>query len=60
MTPSERRKKENEELLKRWRSGSNLSRCGIEDTWWPPRSIIKKDENALKLLFDEDDDGLRR
>lgn len=47
------REKHNREVLERMKTGDPLQRYSSEASWFPPRPIVKKDENALKLLYKE-------
>lgn len=47
-----KRKKINEDILKRLKSGENLQ-DDASKTWFPPRPIIKKDANKVKELYGE-------
>jgi hypothetical protein len=46
------RKHHNDELLARFYRGESLAVVSPQSTWFPPRPIIKKDENALEVIFD--------
>lgn len=46
-----KRKRHNEELLKRMAAGDSLKSHDSEASWFPPRPIIEKDEVALKRLY---------
>lgn len=41
----------NAEVLKRFRAGETLSLLPPSVTWFPPRPIIKKDQNLVRALF---------
>lgn len=40
----------NEEIIKKMKNGEDLATCNLQDTWFPPRPIIKKDKTALGFL----------
>lgn len=50
----DRRKKENDELLRKMRDGESLMHTKTSSTWFPPRPIIKKDLKEQKRLFLEE------
>lgn len=43
-------KEDNERVLGLMRDGKNLSMIPPSKTWFPPRPIIKKDENHLSVI----------
>ncbi len=45
------RKKHNREIVQRMKSGETLHRYNAQSSWFPPRPIIKKDEEAIKSLY---------
>jgi hypothetical protein len=47
----ETRKKANEELLRKMKSGESLKMVSVQSTWFPPRPIIKKNEDKIKELY---------
>jgi len=47
----ETRKKANEELLRKMKSGESLKTVSVQATWFPPRPIIKKDGDKIKELY---------
>lgn len=49
----EKRKKMNEDILKRLKAGENLQDSAAK-TWYPPRPIIQKDPDKIKKLYGED------
>jgi len=49
----EERQKRNKDIVERMRNGDQLSSFKAESSWFPPRSIIKKDEKALQFLYDK-------
>ena len=51
----ERRRRENADLLARYRAGEKLARIDATATWWPRHPPIKKDEAALRKLYGKDD-----
>jgi hypothetical protein len=48
------RKKKNEDLLRRMRAGEDTRLYSPQDTWFPSRPVIKKDEKLVKALFSSD------
>jgi hypothetical protein len=54
-TPSQRRKRENADLIKRMKAGESLARIPASATWFQPRPVVKKDQRAITKLFGEDD-----
>ena len=55
MTPEER-KVHNKRVLEKMKRGESMSTSTLKDTWYPDRSkgVIKKDPEAVKLLYGED------
>lgn len=51
MTPEEKRKAKNDDLIRRMREGEDLKLYNASDTWFPPRPIIKKDQSLVDKLF---------
>ncbi|MBI2601929.1 MAG: hypothetical protein HYW48_02640 [Deltaproteobacteria bacterium] len=49
-----RRKKRNEELIKRMRRGDVLHTYDAQTSWYPPRPVIKKDKKELARLYGEE------
>jgi hypothetical protein len=47
----EKRKAKNEDLIRRMRAGESLALVKQTDTWFQPRPIIQKDQEAIKKLF---------
>ncbi len=56
MTLEERRREENARLIKMMREGEGFSMVSTKATNFPPRKIIEKDKNALRVLFKEEKD----
>ncbi len=52
MTSEIARKKRNEEIIRKMKSGESLAAMSTEASWFPPRPIIKKDKDALEVLFE--------
>ena len=50
----EKRRKHNEDLIRRFKAGMNILNYSAEDTWFPPREIIKKDKEKVKQLYGEE------
>lgn len=50
-----RRKKKNEDIVKRMREGDTLSSYNSQNIWFPPRPVIKKDKNAMKIIHNDID-----
>lgn len=46
-----KRKQANYELIQRMRAGSPLQRFSAQQSWFPPRPIIKKDRRAVARLY---------
>lgn len=46
-----RRRKENADLMRRWREGSNLCHTDLNAFRWAPRPMIKKDERDMARLY---------
>lgn len=42
-----RRKKNNQDIVKRMREGDSLTSFNSVGSWFPPRPVIKKDKNAM-------------
>lgn len=55
MTPEERRRKENADLIERMKRGEQLSLIDQQASWWPPRPIIKKDWEIIRKLAEDKD-----
>ena len=51
---AEKRKKKNEDLIKRMKAGETLSSFNAQASWFPPRPDIKKDAKIIKELFEEE------
>ncbi len=45
------RKKHNEQLIRRMKSGEPLWSYDSKASWFPPRPIIEKDPEAIKRLY---------
>jgi len=50
----EKRKKHNDDLLRRFKKGENILNYNSSDTWFPPRPVIKKDKDLVKKLYGDD------
>ena len=51
MTKEEKQRKEqNAYVLFLLKNGMSATTVSPEDTWWPPREIIKKDKEALQFI----------
>ena len=55
------REKHNEDILERMKSGESLQRYSAQDSWYPPRPVIKKDRNAISMIYKkcESTDGFK-
>ena len=49
-----RRKKRNDELIKRMKHGDVLHTYDAQASWYPPRPVIKKDKKELTRLYGEE------
>jgi hypothetical protein len=49
------RKIENDEILRKMKTGESLTHTKPSSTWFPPRPIIKKDLKEQKRLFTEEE-----
>lgn len=58
MTPAQRRKAENDELIERWKKNECQAVVSREAMAFPPRPIIKKDFAAIKKLYSDDQPAL--
>jgi hypothetical protein len=47
------RKKHNEQLIRRMKSGEPLWSYDSKASWFPPRPIIEKDPEAIKRLYQD-------
>lgn len=47
------RKKHNDRLIEMWKNGEPMAAITAQDTWFPPRPIIKKCKEALRILVTE-------
>jgi hypothetical protein len=52
-TGTDIRKKHNEQLIRRMKSGEPLWSYDSKASWFPPRPIIEKDPEAIKRLYKE-------
>ncbi len=50
------RQERNTELLRRMVNGEKLSSFNSVDSWYPPRPIVEKDEQAINQLYGGDVD----
>lgn len=51
------RKKHNEQLIRRMKSGEPLWSYDSKASWFPPRPIIEKDPEAIKRLYSGSSEG---
>lgn len=53
MSDKDKRKKHNEDILRKFLRGESLLSKSAEDSWWPDRSkgFVKKDPEALEKLY---------
>lgn len=49
---NESRKRHNEQLIRRMKSGEPLWSYDSKASWFPPRPMIEKDPEAIKRLYD--------
>lgn len=49
--PKDLRQERNTELLRRMANGEKLSSFNSIDSWYPPRPITEKDEEAINQLY---------
>jgi len=54
MTPEQRRKLENDELVERFKKNETRPTVSREAMAFPPRPVIKKDHAIMKRLYDGD------
>lgn len=47
------RKAHNDRVIDMWKKGESLAAIKPQDTWFPPRPIIKKCKKALEILVTE-------
>lgn len=45
------RQDRNSELVRRMRTGEQLSSFSSQSSWFPPRPMIEKDSDAIKKLY---------
>lgn len=45
------RKKHNQELINKMRNGESLRSFDSQASWFPPRPVLKKDEEAMSRLY---------
>lgn len=58
MSPEEKRKKRNKELLERMNDPTDpLTSHDATDTFFPPRPLVKKDLGEVKKIFGDIKDG---
>lgn len=51
------RKRHNEQLIRRMKSGEPLWSYDSKASWFPPRPMIEKDPEAIKRLYSEGNDS---
>lgn len=51
-TGQDSRKRHNEQLIRRMKSGEPLWSYDSKASWFPPRPMIEKDPDAIKRLYD--------
>jgi len=51
------RKKHNEQLIRRMKAGEPLWSYDSKASWFPPRPIIEKDQDAIKRLYKDGDNS---
>ena len=56
MTEEEKRRKRNEDLIRRVKNGEPTAMIDAAATWWPPRSKIEKDKKEVEKLFGVEDE----
>lgn len=56
--PDDIRQKRNASIVARMKNGQPLN-YGIDatDSWWPPRPMIKKDKNAITIIFKKENNN---
>jgi hypothetical protein len=47
----DKRREHNQDLLRRMRSGESLRTVDSRASWFPPRPIIQKDQEAISKLY---------
>jgi hypothetical protein len=50
----DKRREHNQDLLRRMRSGESLRTVDSRASWFPPRPIIQKDQEAISRLYSAD------
>lgn len=45
------RKKHNKDLLRRMQAGESLKAFDSSSSWFPPRPVIRKDQDAIRRLY---------
>jgi hypothetical protein len=48
---TDKRREHNQDLLRRMRSGESLRTVDSRSSWFPPRPIIQKDQEAISRLY---------
>lgn len=48
---TDKRREHNQDLLRRMRSGESLRTVDSRSSWFPPRPIIEKDQEAISRLY---------
>jgi hypothetical protein len=49
--PKSSREKHNQDIIERMKSGDTLQRYTAQSSWFPPRPVIKKDSQAIEILY---------
>lgn len=55
-TKEEERKKKNDDLIRRMKAGESLALYNAKDTWYQPRTNIKKDKKVADALYKPKED----
>ena len=53
--PEATRARENADIVVRMKRGETLSLVAPQDTWWPPRPMVKKDAAEIARTFAKDE-----
>lgn len=48
---SDRRRQRNSDLIRRMRNGEQLNAIDSKASWYPPRPVIKKDQDEMARLY---------
>jgi len=59
-TPEQVRRDQNADTLAKFKRGESLSLVDSTATWWPPRPIIKKDQEGMAKLYGTQVPDMRR